>query len=77
MYLSKVNAPPAGPSKLWKDQMRAFILKAGETHSQAVVKGISWHYSHPWERGIDIDTEKDVEPEAVLKAVLEALRKSR
>lgn len=57
--------------------MRAFILKAGETHSQAVVKGISWHYSHPWERGIDIETEKDVEPEAVLKAVLEALRKSR
>lgn len=60
--------------------MRAFILKAGEKalpHSQAVVKGISWHYSHPWERGIDIETEKDVEPEAVLKAVLEALRESR
>lgn len=42
-----------------------------------VVKGISWHYSHPLERGIDVETDEKIDPEEILKVVLRALRKNR
>lgn len=80
VYLSTVKAPPTGPARFWKDQMRVFNIKAVEEalpNSEPVIKGISWHYSQPWERGIDMETNKNVTPAAVLTPVLEALKRSR
>lgn len=78
IYRSKVKVPPRGPAKFWKDQLRRFLIKAIQgalPNSQPVFKGISWHYSNPLERGIDMETDRSKTPEEVLKVVMEALWK--
>ena len=46
-------------------------------NSQPTISGITWHYSHPLERGIDVETEEKAAPEEVLKAITGTLRKAR
>ena len=63
-FLNKVRAPPQGPEGRRKEQMGKRVIDEEE---RLVIHGISGTYSHPLERGVDIEIEADVDRQRVRK----------